>query len=158
MISCTFEKGFSANLRHVTVGAIAVKNNQILLVKRAKNLSNGDKYAIPGGFLNRDENTSQAVLRELKEETGYDGKIDRLFFINDSPFRPQEDRQNVDFIFIVNIGEKVSGSDSEVQKVEWFNLGELPSKDQFAFDHFEDIELYINYLKNPQNLPIFNLF
>ena len=77
MISCTFENGrTTTNLRHVCVEAIVInEKNQLLLVKRAPHLLNGSKYGIPGGFMDRDENTEQAVLRELKEETGYEPEM-----------------------------------------------------------------------------------
>ncbi len=63
-------------------------------------MHNGGKFTIPGGFLDRNENIEQGTLRELKEETGYEGKIICLFHINDNPTRPKEDRQNVDFIYM----------------------------------------------------------
>ncbi len=157
MIKCQFENGRESSLRHVTIGAIAIKNNQILLAKRAAHLLNGDKYCIPGGFLDRDEATSEAVLRELQEETGYTGKIKCLFRVNDSPRRPQEDRQNVDFVFIVDVLEKIGEPDGETQEVKWFDINNLPPEDQFAFDHYENIQLYLQHLEKQFSLPIFNL-
>ena len=159
MIKCQFENGRESSLRHVTVGVIAVKNNQILLVKRSPKVINPGKYAIPGGFMDRDETAAQAALRELKEETGYSGKIKFILRVNDSPHRPQEDRQNVDFCFVAEISEKGNDFDKEeVEEVRWFNLNDLPPKDQFAFDHYENIQLYLQYIKNPSgfSLPIFN--
>jgi len=163
MIQCQFENGGKKSLRHVTLGAIVVKNGKILLAKRSPNLINPNKYCVPGGFLERDETMAEGALRELREETGYAGKINCLFRVNDSPCRPQEDRQNVDVVFIVDVLEKVGEPDGEVTEVKWFNLNNLPpkdqSKDQFAFDHFENIQFYLQYLKNPSSfrLPIFNL-
>jgi 8-oxo-dGTP diphosphatase len=101
MIACTFENGHQAvsGLRHVTVGAIVVNDNQqVLLVERAATLDFRGKWTIPGGFLDRDENTADGTLRELQEETGYAGEIVCLFRINDNPNRPKEDRQNVEFL------------------------------------------------------------
>lgn len=45
--------------------AILVKDEQILLVKH------NDKYHLPGGGVELGEDPSDAVLREVKEETGY---------------------------------------------------------------------------------------
>lgn len=149
MINCTFENEHTASLRHVTVDAIVVSDNKILLVKRASHLTNPNKYALPGGFLDRDETTEDAVRREIKEETGYDVKSVKLFRTNDTPNRKGEDRQNVDFVFIVEVGGKTSKSDNEIQKIAWFDLGKLPKPDDFAFDHYENIELYKKH-KNEQ--------
>ncbi|MDO8657331.1 MAG: NUDIX hydrolase [Candidatus Levybacteria bacterium] len=155
MIKCTFENGNETSLRHVTVGAIAIdKNNQVLVIKRASNLLRGNKYAIPGGFLDRDENAREATLRELFEETGLKGEISLLFRVNDSPDRPKEDRQNVDFIYIVKIvGGEIKIS-AETASVNWFSLENLPSEEEFAFDHRDSIIRYFEYLKKEFELPI----
>lgn len=168
MITCKFESGHAASLRHVTVGAIAVNDKkEVLLVKRAVQHNFG-KYTVPGGFLDRDENTQQATLRELSEETGYTGEIVTLFRINDNPNRPKEDRQNVDFLYIVKItGGKAKSLKStfnaptknvsvynETSEIKWFSYEQLPSDEDFAFDHRETILLYFQYLEKPFPLPI----
>jgi 8-oxo-dGTP diphosphatase len=150
MITCFFENGKTPplGLRHVTVGAIAVNvKQQVILVRRTDNLHNGGKYTIPGGFLDRNEDTKQAALRELEEETGLKGEIISLFKINDNPNRPKEDRQNVDFIYIVKIiggKEKIS---NETDRIQWFDKESLPKEDEFAFDHRDIILEYLNTLK-----------
>lgn len=157
MINCTFENGNSAlrGLRHVTVGAIAINNDkQVLLVKRAPSLHNGGKFTIPGGFLDRDEDTAQGTLRELKEETGYDGEVVSLFRVNDNPNRPKEDRQNVDFIYIVNVISGVSTINAEVSNILWFSKDKLPKEDEFAFDHRDSILKYFEFLEKEVPLPI----
>lgn len=143
MINCTFENGNKASLRHVVVDAICLKNNKILLVKRGPKYSNPGKYALPGGFLERDETTEEATLRELKEETGYTGKIIKLVKVLDDPNRKNEDRQNVSFIYLINVGDKIGQSDDEIDSVHWFPLDQLPKADDFAFDHFEILKSYL---------------
>jgi len=154
MITCKFEDGGEALLRHVTVGALVVNDSrEILLVKRASKHRFG-KYTIPGGFLSRDENAEQATLRELKEETGYDGKILELFRVNDNPNRPKEDRQNVDLLYLV---EKVGGEavlNPEALEIKWFSGESLPPEAEFAFDHRDSIKKYFQYLKEQFKLPI----
>lgn len=53
------------------------KNNNILLVKRAVEPQKG-KWSLPAGFIEIDESTEGAAKRELKEETGLDGKDFKL--------------------------------------------------------------------------------
>jgi len=91
MIKCRFENGNKASLRHVTVGVILLNEShkKILLVKRAAFLTNPGKYAVPGGFLDRDETSKEGALREVKEETGYEARIINLFRVNDDPNRPK---------------------------------------------------------------------
>ena len=157
MIKCAFEDGGQGNLRHVVVDMIVVKDNQILLVKRAPHLSNGNKYALIGGFLERDETTSEGALREIMEETGYKAKIVSLFRIIDNPNRRGEDRQNISFVYLVKPLEKIGTPDNEVKELKWFDLDKLPSPVEFAFDHLDNIKMYIDYLKKPRPLPIFDL-
>ena len=48
--------------------AVVVCNNHILLIQR-KNNPGKNVWALPGGFVNRDETYKQAAIRELYEET-----------------------------------------------------------------------------------------
>ncbi len=51
--------------------------NRILIAKR--NLKPCiNKWALPGGFIESGESSEEACLRELQEETGLKGKIERL--------------------------------------------------------------------------------
>lgn len=142
MLTCKFEDGGTGNQRHVVVDALVIDKNKILLIKRAAHLTNGGKYAFPGGFLDRDETAEQAVVREVKEETGYDANVESLFTIIDNPNRPQEDRQNVAFIYIVKPLGQTGKADSESSEVKWFSLDDLPPEKDFAFDHYQTIQEY----------------
>jgi len=156
MIECIFENGNKADrgLRHVVVDALVVDQNKILLVKRSPQITNGGKYAIVGGFVERSENTKDACVREVKEETGYDVKLTFLLRIADNPDRPAEDRQNISFVYVAEVIGKSGEKDWESTEVKWFDLDKLPSKEDFAFDHYENIQLYIKYLKEKFTLPI----
>lgn len=155
MITCRFENGRKGTLRHVVVHAIVEDNGKLLLVKRAGPILESGKWSLPGGFLDRDETAEQGVLRELKEETGWEGEIISWFRINTYPDRPHEDRQNVAFDFLVRPVKKIDKSDTESSKVEWIPIEKLLSFDQFAFDHGESIRLYLEYCKKSFPLPLF---
>lgn len=155
MVICEFEDGGKGKLRHVTVKALTLNDkNEILLVKRAPQLLRGGKYDVPGGYMDRDEDTKQAAIRELKEEAGIDGEIIYLFRINDNPNRPHEDRQNVDVIYIVKAKSNDVKTDHESTEIGWFSKENLPSEEEFAFDHRDSILKYFEYLEKPFELPI----
>ncbi len=155
MINCTFENDGKASLRHVVVNLILLnKENEILLVKRAAHLLNGGMWSLVGGFLDRDEDIKEACIREVKEETGYESEVDELLRIADNPDRSKEDRQNVAFVFIATVKEKTGDMDDENTEAKWFDFDNLPTKDSFAFDHFENIQLYLSYKKEKFKIPI----
>lgn len=154
MITCTFENGKQASLRHVVVHAIVEQDGKLLLVKRSGKISEGGKWSLPSGFMDRDETAAQSVLRELKEETGWEGKVASLFFIKTDPHRPHEDRQNVSFHFLVTPLRKSGDADWESTEVSWVPIAELPAEDAYAFDHGEAIQHYLRYRVKPFDLPI----
>ena len=143
MINCTFENGSRASLRHVVVHAIVERDGALLLVRRAPHLLEGDKWGLPGGFLDRDESLSDGILRELREETGWDGQVSALMRINSRPDRPHEDRQNVAFDFVVTPLRKVGEPDGESSAVEWVPIERLPPLHTLAFDHGHTVQLYL---------------
>lgn len=156
MISCTFEDGGKASLRHVVINAIAIKDNKLLLEKRAERLTEGGKWSLVGGFLDRDENLEQATKREAFEETGRKINNLTLFRIIDKPNRRNENRQNVAFVFICEIGEKEGEADDESSDIQLFDFDKLPKDEEIAFDHLETINLYLKYKKENTPLPIFD--
>ncbi len=156
MISCTFEKGYEAKLRHLVVHAIVDNGTGILLVKRAGDLLESGKWGLPGGYLDRDETAGEGALRELREETGWEGEIISLFRINTLPNRPHEDRQNVSFDFIIRPIKQVGHPDAESSNVEFIPFEKLYKKEQLAFDHGDTIELYRRYKQSLFTLPLFS--
>lgn len=154
MITCKFEKGYEAKLRHLVVHAIVEKDNGILLVKRTGDLLESGKWGLPGGFLDRNETAEEGALRELREETGWEGEIISLFRINTNPNRPHEDRQNVSFDYLIRATRKVAEGDHESSKVEFIPFEKLYAPELLAFDHGETIALYLNYRKSQFPLPL----
>jgi 8-oxo-dGTP diphosphatase len=154
MITCTFEKGYTASLRHIVTHAIVEKSGTLLLVKRAGNIPEAGKWALPGGFLDFGETAQDGALRELFEETGWRGSVISLFRINSKPDRSEEDRQNVALEFLVQPIKKSGEPDQESSEVKWIAFDKLPSGEELAFDHGESIALYRIYRQKKFPLPI----
>lgn len=154
MITCTFEDGGIGYLRHVTVNCIVSKDGRILLGRRANTLLEGGKWNLLGGFVNRDETIAEAAARETAEESGWHIQDPVLFLVNDSPDRPREDRQTVNFVYIATATAQTNQPDAENDLLQWFKLSDLPSENDFAFDHYQSVLLYKKHLAKPFRLPL----
>jgi len=63
--------------------AIIIENGKILVMQRKKH---GDEYfTLVGGLANDDESIEQALVREVKEETGMDVVAVRLVYVEKHP-------------------------------------------------------------------------
>jgi 8-oxo-dGTP diphosphatase len=149
MIACAFEDGKAGKLRHAIVDAIVIKDNSVLMVKRTASLVEGGKWGLVGGFVDRDETTKEAVAREVFEESGYRLKAINFFTIIDRPDRKNEDRQNIAFVYVCEVGEKEGKPDWESTDQQWFELNNLPKSEEIAFDHEQIINLYLQHQNNP---------
>jgi len=111
---------------------------QILLIRR-KNEPYRNKWALPGGFVNKDERLVDAAMRELLEETGL--KINHLkqFYVFDEPDRDPRGRTiTVVFTGQANDLKSTVRAGSDTKEVAWFPINELP---ELAFDHRDIIDL-----------------
>ena len=57
---------------------VLVKGTKILLLK--SRYSSGEFYLLPGGGIEGFETVEETAIRETKEETGYDIKIEKLLY------------------------------------------------------------------------------
>ncbi|MBC7388275.1 MAG: NUDIX hydrolase [Opitutaceae bacterium] len=104
----------------------------ILLIERGHSPFEGF-WAFPGGFVEEGESCEQAVLRELKEETGLEHS--ELFQIGTFS-EPQRDPRGwivtVAFAAWINMQKTKPVAGDDAKNVKWFSLNEIPP---LAFDH-----------------------
>ena len=65
------------------VSGILLKNNKILVCK----INNNEFYCLPGGHVELLEDSQSAMLREFKEETLIDAKVEKLLFMTENFFK-----------------------------------------------------------------------
>jgi len=66
-----------ATMPRVVVEGLCLREGRILLVKGSRGLTEG-RWTLPGGFLRFGESPEACVLREIREEVGLSGSIDRF--------------------------------------------------------------------------------
>ena len=131
---------------HVTVDSVVVQSNHVLLIER-KGFPGKGKWALPGGFLNQDEELLDASIRELKEETllNIPEKILRSSLVKDEvfadPHRSSRGR-TVTHAFFYKLNDqkdlpRVYGSD-DASKAFFVPLCELRAEFMYE-DHFHII-------------------
>ena len=106
---------------------------EILLIER-KNPPFKTHWALPGGFVEEDEEIASAAVRELMEETDIKLGRDLLQFIDyfDAPDRDPRGRiVSMAFGHVLQAPAEVSGN-SDAARAQWFSMDELP---ELAFDH-----------------------
>ena len=113
----------------LTVDAVTILNGKVVLVRR-KNPPYQGMFALPGGFVEIGETTENAVLRELREETGLSAEIVKLLGVYSDPERdPRGHTVSVCYLAIGN-GKPVARTDAK--EIGIFDITEIP---ELAFDH-----------------------
>ena len=112
----------------------------IVLIKR-KNYPLG--FALPGGFVDYGEKVEEALIREMKEETNLDIKIEKLLGIYSSPDRDPR-IHTASAVFICKAyGLPKAGDDAK--EAFTFKLEEIPFE-KLVFDHSKILKDFINSL------------
>ena len=109
------------------------RGTAVLLIKRKKPPYK-DKWALPGGFIEIDEDLADAAARELQEETGLSGISLSQFRTYGSPGRDPRGR-TISVVFtgwVDEQGNQGIQAGDDAADVAWFETGELPD---LAFDH-----------------------
>jgi 8-oxo-dGTP diphosphatase len=123
-----------------TASLIFVNDNKLLLIQRDHEPFAG-MWALPGGFLNCDQETlEQAAIREFYEETNLVTHIDKiqLFSVNSSPVRDPRGHV-IDHVYVVlaHYGEMKAKDDARA--IAYFDLNNLPP---LAFDHGDVVKAF----------------
>ncbi len=120
--------------RGLTIDAVVIKDNKVLLIKRGIEPFKGS-WGIPGGYVEWGQTVEVTVKRELKEETGLDAAELKLIGVFSKPNR--HPKQAINLGYLVKAEGKLKAGDDAVD-ANWFDINKLPKK--IAFDHKEIIE------------------
>ena len=114
----------------LTVDGVILNDNKILLIKRDIEPFKG-RWALPGGFVEYNEKVEDAIIREIKEETGVNAEIKELIGVYSDPKRdPRGHTITIVFLLEIINGEIKGGDDA--CDANFFDLKQLP---ELSFDH-----------------------
>ncbi len=118
---------------------------KVLLIQRGRPPFQ-HSWALPGGFVDMNEDLETAALRELKEETGLkDVFIEQLFTFGRPDRDPRGRVVSVAYYALVNLVNHPVQASSDAEGVNWFDINALPD---LAFDHDEIVDSAINRLRS----------
>jgi len=111
----------------VGVGGVVVRGLRALIVRRAHEPRRGE-WSIPGGAVELGERLTDAVRRELREETGLTVEVGRMIELFDRVHHDADGRVRyhfviADFLCHAPEGDAVAGTDAEA--VAWVTADEL---------------------------------
>ena len=116
----------------VVVFTIREQRLEILLIRRRGEPFRGS-WALPGGFLDIDEDLEACALRELAEETGVRGVYLEQLYTFGAPGRdPRERVISVAYFALTRSDRLQVRASSDAAEVAWFAVSAMPA---LAFDH-----------------------
>ena len=121
---------------------IPFANDKILLVKRCT-VPFREYWALPGGRVEPGEKVEQAIVREVKEETGLDVAITSKI----GDYHEQGVQAGVAYdyhpaCFLVKVvGGEIKKQESEIEEIKLFSLSHVPAT--LAFEHAQMIKDYL---------------
>ncbi len=116
----------------IVLFTIRDKQLKLLLVRRGSEPFKGT-WALPGGFMQIDEDLESSARRELAEETGIEGVyLEQLYTFGAVDRDPRERVVTVAYYALAASDQMVLRAATDAEAVDWFDMDTLP---ELAFDH-----------------------
>jgi len=91
-----------------------------------------DDWVIPKGHVEERESLQDAAIREVAEETGFDGRIEQLLDLQKYEWSDDEGGRHLcrNYVFLMEyVGEsKISMTEEEVDEIVWMGIDEAIDK------------------------------
>lgn len=122
----------------IVIFTIRDKQLKLLLIMRGGAPYKG-KWALPGGFVQLNEDLESGARRELAEETGITGVyLEQLYTFGAVDRDPRERVITVAYYALIPSDKIVLQAATDAEAVGWFSMDELPN---LAFDHKEIVDM-----------------
>ena len=125
-------------------GAVIVKDDKVLMVKRAHPPRIG-WWCLPAGFMEWKEHPRDTAIREIKEETGLDIELGDFFDVYSGDDDPRTNA--ILLLYLADItGGEITPADDALE-VRFFSFDDLPKK--IAFEaHIQALDDYVTRFRS----------
>lgn len=118
------------NVLPSVVAIVQDEHGRVLMIHKTDN----DKWALPGGGHEPGESIADTVVREVKEETGYDVRVESLTGTYTNPkhvmaYDDGEVRQQFSIAFRASVLGGEAKTSSESSAVEWLTVEQIDELD-----------------------------
>lgn len=128
-----FDQGIKVAVDAIVFGYSKADGVSVLLIQR-KYPPFKNSWALPGGFVLKDESLETAVRRELSEETGIRvDYLEQLYTFGEPDRDPRQRILSVAYVGLVKSSQyQQLKASTDAEDAQWFNIKSLP---ELAFDH-----------------------
>ena len=142
--------------RHTRYQGLIIQDHKILLIQHSQHSTGRSYWVIPGGGIDEPETEEECIIREMKEETNLDVKIEKLAF--DEPAHPDGVyKWRKSFICRPIGGEASPGyepepeaaADYSISAVRWYDLRD---ESEWGYNLLQDQYTYPQLVKLKQLL------
>jgi 8-oxo-dGTP diphosphatase len=117
--------------QRVAAYAICIDDGRILLCRLSARATEAGQWTLPGGGIDFGEHPADGVIRELQEETGLTGEIQRLLAVDSFLITREDDRgpyehHGLRILYEVTVtgGTLQDELDESTDKADWFTEDE----------------------------------
>ncbi|MBS4198436.1 NUDIX hydrolase [Bacillus sp. FJAT-49732] len=132
----------------VDIRGVVFKDDKILMVRE----NYDDKWSLPGGFCDIGLSPSENIVKEIKEESGFDVRVFRLLALLDSNHHPHPPQPYHYYKIFVQCG--IIGGEAnigmETNDVQFFSENHLPLL-SLNRNTESQIKMLFEFLRDPQN-------
>lgn len=117
---------------------------KVLLIERGIEPYLG-KWALPGGFIDMDEDAESCARRKLVQETGLENiYMEQLYTFSDVDRDPRYRVISIAYYALVKLSDYHAQAGTDTTNIQWFSISDVP---ELAFDHARILELAKDRLK-----------